>query len=339
MNYKNTVTYLLLITYALVILYLSGIQGVLSFLLSLCIYTLVFYGLHILWKKFRKKQIMYINDFINYFLNRVAILLVIIIVVIGGGAYILNEIFPAPMPEYTISDGNKVIKFQAMSHIGTTNFYNQIVENLTNFKKEGGVYYYEGVKPGSPENLDKFNKAIGIKFDDDLYKNFSKLYGLTNQDNSIFMGIINNNDYNIDLNMDEIITEYSKIIEQKPKGEKEFQSKLPIDANNTIIKTLAGLNDKELKVLIYINQALLNLIIGNEKLQGFLTNTFTNRDLFEVILGKRNEVLANEIINSNHDKIYITYGLLHFKGVYELLKEDNNKWQIISISNLYPIKN
>lgn len=339
MNYKNTVTYLLLITYALVILYLSGIQWVLSFLLSLCIYTLVFYGLHILWKKFRKKQIMYINDFINYFLNRVAILLVIIIVVIWWWAYILNEIFPAPMPEYTISDWNKVIKFQAMSHIWTTNFYNQIVENLTNFKKEWGVYYYEWVKPGSPENLDKFNKAIWIKFDDDLYKNFSKLYGLTNQDNSIFMWIINNNDYNIDLNMDEIITEYSKIIEQKPKWEKEFQSKLPIDANNTIIKTLAWLNDKELKVLIYINQALLNLIIWNEKLQWFLTNTFTNRDLFEVILWKRNEVLANEIINSNHDKIYITYWLLHFKWVYELLKEDNNKWQIISISNLYPIKN
>jgi len=35
----------------------------------------------------------------------------------------------------------------------------------------------------------------------------------------------------------------------------------PIDANKEIIKTLSTLNEKELKILVYLNQAILNMII------------------------------------------------------------------------------
>lgn len=339
MNFKNIITYLTLLTFAFVIFYLSGIYWTLSFILSLCMYTLIFYFLHFIWTKIRSKQMMYIYDFINYFLNRVSVIMIVIIAIIWWSAYLLNEVFPAPMPEYTITNWEKVVKFQAMSHIWTPHFYNQVVENLTNFKKEWWVYFYEWVKPWSKENLEKFNKAIWIKFDNDLYKNFSKLYWVTNQDNSIFMWLVNDKDFNVDLNMDEIVQKYEEKISTKPKWEKEFKSKLPLDASKTIIDTLAWLNDRELKVLVYINQAILNFIIGSADTQTILTDNFANKDLFEVILGKRNQVIAQEISKSKYDKIYVTYWLLHFKWVLELLQKDDPKWQIISINNLYPIKN
>lgn len=282
---------------------------------------------------------IYFYDFLNHFLNRVSILLLITVSIIWGWAYLLNEVFPAPMPEYTITNWVKTVKFQAMSHIWTAKFYNQVVENLTNFKKEWWVYFYEWVKPGTSENLDKFNKAIWIKFDDDLYKNFSKLYWVTNQDNRIFMWLVNNQDINVDLNMDEIVTKYEEKMSTKPEWERDFKSKLPLDANKTIIESLAWLNDRELKVLVYINQAILNFIIGSDSTQTLLTDTFANKELFDVILGRRNEVLANEIINSKYNKIYVTYWLLHFKWVYKLLVENDKNWQIITTNNLYPIKN
>lgn len=338
MNFKNTVTYLLLITLSFAIFYLSWIKWTISFIISLSIYTIFFYVIHYLWKKFRKKQIMYFYDFVNYFLNRVSILILIVITIIWWISYLYNEILPAPMPEYTLTDWEKIVKFQAMSHIWKKQFYDKIVENLTNFKKEWWVYFYEWVKMWTKENSDNFNKALWIKFDEDLYKNFSKLYWVSNQDNSIFMWLVNDKDYNVDLNMDEIMTEYWKIMQSKPEWEREYKSKLPLDANKTIIDTLSELNERELKVLVYINQSILNFIIWSENTQWFLTNNFTNKDLFDVILGKRNEVLANEIINTEHNKIYITYWLLHFKWVFELLSENNNKWQIISVNNLYPIK-
>ncbi len=339
MSFKNTVTYLILITFAFAMFYLSWIKWAIEFIISLGIYTLLFFWFHYIWKKIRKKQIMYFVDFINYFLNRVSILLVIITSIIWWLTYLFNEIIPAPMPEYTLTNWEKVVKFQAMSHIWTPDFYKKVVDNLSAFKKEWWVYFYEGVKMWTKENGENFNKALGINFDENLYKNFSKLYWVSNQDNSIFMWLVNDKDFNVDLNMDEIMSEYWKIMEAKPEWEREFKSKLPLDANKTIIDTLSWLNERQLKVLVYINQAILNFIIWNEATQWFLTDNFANKDLFDVILGKRNKVLANEIIKSEHDKIYITYWLLHFKWVLELLKQNNNEWQIITTNNLYPIKN
>ena len=338
MNLKKFITYSTLLAFAMSMYYLSWLIWVLEFILSLTIYTIVFYILHYIWVKIRKKQEMYYKEFISYFLNRVATLLLIIVSIIWWLSYYYNELFPAPMPEFTLSNWEKVVKFQAMSHIWTENFYNSIVENLTDFKNEWWVYFFEWVKPWTPENSEKFNEAIWIEFDENLYKNFSKLYWVSNQDNRIFMWLVNDLDFNVDLNMDEIMELYDKKIENKPEWEKEFKSKLPLDANKTIIDTLAWLNERQLKVLVYINQAILNFIIGSEKTQSFLTNNFTNTDLFDVILWKRNEVLSKAIIESEYDKIYITYWLLHFKWVLELLRENNSKWIIFEENYLYPIK-
>jgi len=265
--------------------------------------------------------------------------MLIITVIIWWLAYYFNEISPAPMPEFTLYNWEKTVKFQAMSHIWTETFYKTIVKNITKYKEEWWVYFYEWVKSGTKENAEKFNKAIWITFDQNLYKNFSKLYWVSNQDNRDFIWLVNDLDFNVDLNMDEIMKLYDKKIEAKTKWKKEFKSKIPLDANKTIIETLSKLNDRELKVLVYINQAILNFIIGSEWTKNFLKNNFTNTDLFDVILGKRNEVISNAIIKSKYKKIYITYWLLHFKWVFKLLKENNPNWRIYSENNLYPIKN
>jgi hypothetical protein len=132
--------------------------------------------------------------------------------------------------------------------------------------------------------------------------------------------------------MDEIVEMYEKI------PNKEEKSWEPLDISQELIKQLASLNDRQLKILVYINRAILNLIIWSEGTQDFLQNNFSNKDLFDVILNERNKVLSKAIIESKYDKIYITYGLLHFRWVMKILKQKNNNWKIVSIKNLYPIK-
>jgi hypothetical protein len=51
------------------------------------------------------------------------------------------------MPFYTINNGKKTIKFQAMIHIGTVNFYKSVQKNIRESKKNGYVLFFEGVKP------------------------------------------------------------------------------------------------------------------------------------------------------------------------------------------------
>jgi len=115
----------------------------------------------------------------------------------------------------------------------------------------------------------------------------------------------------VDLNMDEIISYYREKLETQPKIENN-SGKLPIDVNNEIINTLSKLNDKELKILVFVNKSILNLIIKSDKIQDLITSNFSNKILFDVILNKRNEIVAQKIISSKYNKIITTYGLLHF---------------------------
>jgi hypothetical protein len=101
---------------------------------------------------------------------------------------------------------------------------------------------------------------------------------------------------------------------------------------------LSNLNDRELKILVYTNKSILNLIIKSDWIKDFVTKNFANQQLFDVILNKRNENLSKEIISSKYDKIFITYGLLHFNWVLKLLQENDSNWKIIKTEKSYPIK-
>lgn len=334
MNLKRFFSILAFFIFFVIFFYLNWIIWILNFIVSIWFYTILFYTFHIVWRKIFNKEIIDPVIYMENFAFRISVFIIITISFFASLAYLSNEIYKAKMPEYTISNWKKTVKFQAMVHIWSKKYYDEVMNNLKKFKENWWVYFFEWVKPWSEENMQAFNNAIWIEFDQDLYKNFSKLYWVTFQDNSMFLWLVNNLDFNVDLNVDEIMRLYKEKNIQK-NIEKTYNT--PIDANKEIIKTLSTLNEKELKILVYLNQAILNLIISNDDLQWFLSNNFTNKELFEVILGERNKILVNEIQKSEYDKIYITYWLLHFKWVLEELKKQDPKWEIIETKYLYPI--
>ena len=338
---KKTIFYIIFfLIFFSILFYISWLVSLLSSILTLIVYSFIAYSFYFLWKKLRKKEKLDYISFLNYFLYKVSICVFISIILISSFSYYKNEINPAKMPTFTISNWEKEIIFQAMSHIWSKNFYEQIKEDLTSAKKQWYVYYYEWVKDWTTKNKEDFNKAIWVKFDSNLYENFSKLYWVTHQDNSIYYNLINNLDYNVDLSIDEIMENYNKLEKtQNSENSNNFlQNEEVVDANTEIIKTLASLNNKELEILRYINKALLNFIIASDETQDIVLNNFSNKNLFKIILDKRNEVLSDKIINSEHKKIYITYWLLHFEWVLKILQENDINWKITKTTNLYPIK-
>lgn len=334
MRNKDIFSMIIILLFIIITFYLNSIIWVLSFLTSIWIYTIIFYSFHIIWRSLLKKEIIDSMTYIKNFIFRVSIFLIIIVSFFSITSYLLNEVYKAKMPEYTISNWEKIVKFQAMVHIWSQNFYDNIENNIREFKKNWWVLFFEWVKPGTEENMEKFNQAMWINFDEDLYKNFSKLYWVTFQDNNQFLWLENELDFNIDLSVDDIIKLYK---EKNIENNKQKNYWVPIDANKEILDTLSNLNEKELKILVYLNQAILNMIIWSESTQWFLSDNFTNKELFEVILDERNKILVNEIQKSEYKKIYITYWLLHFKWVLKELQKLDPKWEIIEIKYLYPI--
>lgn len=317
---------------------MSGIVGVLKTMVSLCYYLILFYILHIIWKKIREKKVQVFAEYSESFLYKVTIFLSIILVLIWSFAYYYNEINPASVPQYMISNGEKKVVFQWMSHIASQDFYDSVKKELTLKKEEGYVYYYEQVLPGTPENMEKFNKEIGIKVNKDLYKNLSKLYWVVPQDNSMYINIWKTKDYNIDMSIDEIMKIYNK----KNKNNEEKwgiqEEKKILNIDKELINKLDSLHARELKLLQYINKAFINAILWSEKMQYLMVSSLKNRSLGEVILGGRNKLLANKIISSADNKIFITYGALHFEGVLDILKKSDMNWKITQVKNFYPMK-
>lgn len=321
---------------------MSGIVGLLESIGGLLMYLLFFYIFHVLWKKIRNKESYIFPVFFAYFFKRAAIMMTILFSILWGFSYYYNEVSPAPMPQYILSNGKTQVVFQAMSHIGTQKFYDTIVEELRKKKKQWYVYYFEWVRQGTLENQKSFNTAIGIKFDKDLYKNFSKLYWVVQQDNSLFLHIVNNKDYNIDLSIDEIMNFYhaKKSAEKTLKKNSQwwiYHTEV-VDASAQILEILSTLNTRELLVLQYINKAFLNGIISSSQLQNTMMTQFGNKKLFDVILGKRNELLAQKILSWEHEKIFITYGLLHFQWVLDILKKSDSRWKVEKVNYTYPIQ-
>lgn len=251
---------------------------------------------------------------------------------IASYAYYQNDIAPATMPRYTLTNGEKILVFQGMSHIGTENFYKQVADTISKHKKEGFVLFYEWVRPGSEENTTRFNELLWVQFDADLYENFSKLYGLTHQDNTLFLWLENDKDYNIDLSLDTIVEIYNQRFPDATPPQREV-----LQASQEITKVLTSLNDRQLAILVYLNQAIVSTIIKSEWLRESLLEVSGNANVFEVILEDRNMFLVDAIEQSDEEKIIVIYGLMHFRWVYEELKRRDPKWTIQKTDYLSPL--
>lgn len=341
MNFNQKITFFFFIIIFSGIFYISGIYGIFSILLSLFFYSLFFYFIITLFKKIKNREFRIFNIknyllFLQKFLYRVSGIMILFIIFIWSFSYYQNEINPAKMPIFTISNWEKIVVFQAMSHIWTFEFYQKVKDNIIKQKNNWYVLYFEWVREWSKKNQDAFNKALWIKFDQKTYENVSKLYWLINQDNEMFLWLVNDLDYNVDISIDEIMEKYNKLKIDLWVWNRTYSQ--PIDISQMIIEELAKIRENELKVLRYINKSFVNLIIKNENLQSAIQNNFANKELFDVILNKRNEVIAKKIISWDDKKIIAIYWLLHFKWVYEILKSQDIKWQIKEINYLYPLK-
>lgn len=315
--------------------YINQYAGVLQTFLTLSVYGMVLFSIHYFWRSFRKKSIMDFNEFMRNFALSASCFIIIISAGLGYFGYYHNIKNPLTIEQYTISNGEKTVVFQNMIHIASQNFYDTVAQQITKYKQDWYVYFFEWVQLWTQENNQAFDKALWVEFDEDLYTNMSKLYGLVPQNNAQFLWLVNDKDFNVDTNMDTIIWEYEEIKTQK-NIEKEY--KQPVDISGETLNTLANLQWRELQILVFINQALLSAMTKNDELINTVQNNFWNQELYEVILNGRNKIVAKEIIESEYDKIFATYWALHFEWILDILKQNDENWEIVETKYFYPFQ-
>ena len=113
---------------------------------------------------------------------------------------------------------------------------------------------------------------------------------------------MNNKDVNVDISIDDIM----KFYDTENAKDKTAPASIT-DINQMILDDLANLDEKKLKILVYLNQAIMSTLIKSDFFKKTLMDEFGNKALFDVILQKRNENLAKAIETSSEKQIFVTY--------------------------------
>lgn len=306
--------------------FIGGFFSLISFFTSFFLYASIAYIVVYVWKKLRKKEIPLFPVFILNFSIRLCMMLWVVWGIVFSFCYYHNDIAPAYIPSYTLSNGEQTIYFQTMSHIGSPQFYEWVQERVRQKKEELYTLFYEWVRPGSPESEEIFRQALGVELTSESYTQLSDLYGVVAQNNNDFLGYGDTPDINVDLDLDTVIDLYKQQVWEQ--GLQADQTKPIVNIEADLLTRIENITPKQKKILQYINQAIMNLFIKNENLRQAILKNFWS-DIFRVILDDRNKHLVQEIEKIEYDKIVILYGLLHFEWTLRLLQENDPNWKII----------
>ncbi|MBP6981561.1 hypothetical protein KBB25_02200 [Candidatus Gracilibacteria bacterium] len=236
--------------------------------------------------------------------------------------------FPSAVGKIILSDGNRTVVFFQMSHIATPRFYEQIKNELTTLSHSGYTIYAEGVRPGTPENTEKFQKFLGVRLTENTYEKIAQMIGMDAQSKTIFDSVASGSLKNVDISIDEIVALMGT-------GSKLQSTDVPLDIESEIAK----IPYTEMKPLTqYIIRAVLNMVLSKNEYIDDILNGSMNPELFDIILGKRNEHIVNTFLSTDNKHTVFVYGSLHFSGIYKLLSDNNKNWKIISVTPIYPYK-
>lgn len=253
---------------------------------------------------------------------------------------IITEANPVLHPQVTLTNGKKTVVFQGMQHIGSENFYKSVIYDMEQAISDGYVIYYERVQTSTPESkefMGKLTNAVsgGGEDLDGFYKSFGKMCGLKFQSDYLALfdkDIAKYPQKHVIADVDalELKREYERLMKTDPMFAKAH-------ANDFKAMT-KGAGSKDMsKMFSWLDSG----TKGQKKIAGIVCRGFMNKMMMRseshqskfdpIILDYRNRALVKRITAEHHDKIFITYGARHFKGVFALLKKQDPHWKIVSV--------
>jgi hypothetical protein len=259
---------------------------------------------------------------------------------------IVTDTRPATVPQVSLTNGSKRVVFQGMQHIGSERFYQAVIYDVEKALSEGYVSYYEGVQTPTPESQAFFEKLsqelVGGSDLSGTYKSIGEVCGMKFQLD--YFGLLDADKAEhpkrhlvADVDALELKAEYERLMREDPAFAKahanDFQPKPATNDNAFMLKVVEWLK----------NGSASQKTLGGVTCRGLFTlnqanaNTTPGR-MQPVILDFRNRALAQRIMQSPDDKIFITYGAAHLPGLVAELRKLDPKWAVGSVKWLRTIE-
>lgn len=251
--------------------------------------------------------------------------------------------------KYILTDGNKIIVFQEMNHVALTSFYKEVGEEMNDYRNNGYQILLEGLKHNGTKPLKKTDSDYLIKSNNynilaEEYREKNKKY--FNDKYTQQMYILNQyyayDDEYADLSEQEyndIVNRPNKITVINAAVDHLYNKK--IEKLRTVTDHTESFKKVQKDDKFYILRKNISNTYYIKKINNFLVDieywynskfTENGNIFYDVVMLKRNKIIADTLINSESKKIYIHYGSAHFDGVLYLLKKENPNWKIVEVS-------
>jgi hypothetical protein len=185
-----------------------------------------------------------------------------------------------------------------MIHIASPEFYDDVRMDMKELNAEDYVFFYEGVKPGTAESLEKLSQLVGIDVSEEMYDTIANIAGLTYQGDEIYSDILPST--NVDLSTDEIVNLANEKSILKPENEQINIIK--------IIKEKYPLTSPEQQYIArVIAKGAINMLLRKYRDPRVATNLKESVPVFTIILDKRDSIVADAVHTSPNQRIYIHY--------------------------------
>jgi len=197
-------------------------------------------------------------------------------------------------------------------------------------KGQDYVFFYEGVRTGTPESIEKLSELMGMNVSEKMYRIFAEMGGLITQNGDVFLGILPST--NVDLSTDEIIT---------LAGEQNIVASAGVSNENIIDvfeKSFPSMNAFQKNIIRIMSRGMMNILLRTYTNPALTQELQRSIPVFDIILHQRNDLVVESIIASPIPNIYIHYGALHYEGIFAKLKEKDSRWQEIARTELQVIR-
>jgi hypothetical protein len=246
---------------------------------------------------------------------------------------------PTTMPLAKLTNGRKTVVFQGMQHIGSEEFYKSVGFDLEQALVDGYTLFYEGVKP-SPDvpGADEWFSKTMVGGSGDLSKNYSMLAdscGIKFQLDyfkPMEAAIAANPERHLvaDVTYADLKAEYERLVAADPAYADALAAEV-VEGSST-----DGVDPFSLFAMVHETGTK-----GQRRLAGIVCRGVMNfatsnaggetTPKERIILDYRNKRLADFVVKSPADKIYITYGAAHLPGMLKDLQSIDPSWKVESV--------
>lgn len=227
------------------------------------------------------------------------------------------------MQSHTITNGTQIVVFESMFHVGTDAFFDDVRDSIRFYKQDGYAYFYERVKEGTAEDKARLAEFVGVTDMKAAFAALADLTGLSVQPQDSFLGLVNNNDTNVDMTTTEIVAELDRMGVKKASKVLDIAEK--VDEMRTNLSA-TGMGRWLLRAISWFVRFMMRRNAKNPNRSSKL----------RMLVDMRDDVLVKAIVEGPQ-RIIVTYGAAHFKGTFEKLKAIDPAWTIVATWNRKPV--